>query len=167
MHAVREEHHEHLRGRIDPDRRSGEPGVSKGSDRQQLAAVGREARIDVPSQGSKVPILRRRHRRRHLRDRERRQHADPPIAAAVQHHPAEDGEIGRRAEQSRMAGDTIHSPGRRIVHDAAQHLHVRAFARPAERRAALGRRDPWGQRRRRIEHRVLHPEPREHAFCVN
>ena len=41
------------------------------ADREQLAAIGGKTRIDVPSQGSNVPILGGRHRGRHLRDRER------------------------------------------------------------------------------------------------
>ena len=44
-----------------------------------------------------------------------------PIAAAVEQHPAEHREIGRRAEEARVAGDAAHAARRRIVHDAAQH----------------------------------------------
>ena len=38
------------RRRIEPQRRAGEAGVAERSDRQQLAAIGRERRIDVPAE---------------------------------------------------------------------------------------------------------------------
>ena len=64
-----------------------------------------------------------------------------------------------------MAGHSPHPARGRIVHDPAQHGHLWTLTRPAIGRAALGRRDPRRERRRRIEHRVLHPERLEDAFA--
>ena len=72
--------------------------------------------------------------RRHLLDRERREHARAVIGAAAEQHAAEDRQIGRRAEQPGVPGDAAHAAGGRIVHDAAQHLPLAAFARPRQRR---------------------------------
>ena len=70
-----------LRRRIDPERRAGEPGVPERSERQQLAAIRRVRRVDVPAEAAHVRIAGRRRRRRHLRDRERRQDARAVVAA--------------------------------------------------------------------------------------
>ena len=158
MDAVGQEDDEHPRQRVDPERRAREAGVPERSDRQQLAAVARIAGVDVPAERTQVAILARRHRRGHLRHGERRE--DPPAAvrAVVEQHAAEDRQVGRGAEQPRVAGDAVHPPRGRIVNDAPQHLAAWAVARVAVRRAALRRRDPRDQRRRRIEHRVFHAE---------
>ena len=70
MDPVRQEDDEHLRGRIDPDRRAREAGVAERADRQQLAAVGRERRVDVPAEAAHVRSSRSGEAgARHLRDR--------------------------------------------------------------------------------------------------
>ena len=51
VHAVRQEHDEQPRRRIDPERRAGEAGVAERSDRQQLAAIGRDTPSRCPSRG--------------------------------------------------------------------------------------------------------------------
>ena len=145
MDTVGQEHDEHPRHRIDPERRSREAGVPEGTDRQQLAAVARVAGIDVPAERADVAILAR-HRRRHLRHRQRRQDPLAPVRSVAEQHAAEDGQVGGATEQSGVAGDAAHPPRRRIVNDAAQHLAVRTVTWPAMRRAALGRRDPPDQR---------------------
>ena len=63
MHAVRQEDDEHPGRRIDPDRRAGEAGVPERSDRQQLAAVRRERRIDVPAEAPRCSARGRAWRR--------------------------------------------------------------------------------------------------------
>ena len=141
MHAVRQEHDEHPRRRIDPERRAGEAGVAERAERQQLAAVGRERRVDVPAEAAHVRIAGRARRRRHPRDRQRREHARAVAARRRRAACGEDREVGRRAEEARVAGDAAHPPRGRVVHDAAQHLHVGPVARPAVRRALLRRRD--------------------------
>ena len=93
--------------------------------------------------------------------------------AAAEQHAAVEREIRRRAEEPRVPGHAAHPPRGRIVHDAAQHLHLGPpfdsahdrLARIAERRAGLGRRDARDHRRRRIEHRLPHPERQEHALA--
>ena len=117
--------------------------------------------IDVPAETAHVAIRRTGRRRRHLRDRQRRQDARAAIDATVEQHAAEDGEIGGRAEETGVAGDAAHPPGRRIVDDAAKHRHSWSLARPSERRAVLGRRNARTQAPGGKKHRVLHPERRE------
>ena len=97
-------------------------------------------------------------RARHLRDRQRREDARAVVGAAGEQHPAEDRQIGGRAEETGVAGHAAHPPRRRIVDDAAQHLRLRSLAGPCEGQAALGRRDARPQARGRQEHRVLHAE---------
>src|SRR5438093_715355 len=48
MDTIGQEYDEDLRHRIDPDRGARKPRVAERPDRQQLAAVGGEGRIDVP-----------------------------------------------------------------------------------------------------------------------
>ena len=81
------------------------------------------------------------------------------IAAAVEQHPAEDREVGGRAEQPGVPGDAAHPPRGRIVDDAAQHRHARA-RRTASRTACSSRSARSAPRSvgRRVEHRVVHPE---------
>ena len=107
----------------------------------------------------------RRGRRRHARHGERREHAGRAHGAATEQHARENREVGGRAEQTRVPGDAAHAPRRRIVHDPAQHLHVRSVARPAVRRARLRRGDARRERGRRREHRVPHAERREDALA--
>ena len=63
------------RRRIDPQRRAGEAGVAERAERQQLAAVRRVRRVDVPAEAADVRIAGAARRRRHLRDGQRRQDA--------------------------------------------------------------------------------------------
>src|SRR5262245_26533855 len=42
--------------------------------------------------------------------------------AAVEHHPGETRQVGRRGEQAGMAGHAAHPPSSWIMHLAAQHL---------------------------------------------
>ena len=69
VHAVRQEHHEHPRRRIDPQRRAGEAGVAERADRE---AARRGSTRSVESMSQPRPrtlrIAGRRRRRRHLRD---------------------------------------------------------------------------------------------------
>ena len=144
--------------RIDPDRRPGESGMAERSERQQLAAIGGVGRIDIPSKPADVRLARGRCRRRHPGHGERRENAGRADGAAAEKHPAENREVVGRAEETRVPGDAAHPPRRRIVHDPAQHLHVRSVARPAVRRARLRRGDARHERRRRREHGVPHAE---------
>ena len=153
------------RRRIDPDRGPGESRVAERSERQELAAIRRIRRIDVPAEPADVRLAGRRRRRRHPADGQRRQNARAADRAAAEQHAAVEREIRRGAEHPRVPGDAAHPPRGRIVHDAAQHLHVGPLARPSERRARLGRRDARHQRRRRVERRLLHPQRQEHALA--
>ncbi len=162
MQPAREKDDVGLGRRIDPDRRAGEAGVPERSNRQQLATIGRKARIEVPPEAAKVALAGRRRRRHHPRDGERCQHVCVPRRIAEE-HPAEAREIVSRREQTGVAGHPAHAPGRRIVHGPAQERHVWTRARVTVRRALLGWRDPRLERIARAEHRVAHPQRLEDA----
>ncbi len=166
--AVGHHHHVGRRRRIDPHRRAGEAGVAERADREQLAAVRREARIEVPAEAADVGLRRRRRRRRHPGDRQRREDAPAVQRALAEQHAAEARQIVGGGEHPGVAGDAAHPPRRRIVHDAAQHRRGRCRGRAGHarlvRRAPLRRRDPRHQRRARPERGVAHAERREDAF---
>ena len=56
MHAITQKDDEHLAGRIDPERRSGETGVTKRSERKEVAAVGGKTGVDVPPNPRVQPV---------------------------------------------------------------------------------------------------------------
>ena len=161
MHAVRQEDDVGIGRRVEPERRSGEAGMAERPERQQLPPVRREHRVDVPAEAAPVPLARRRRHGGHPGNGERRERSHAVHRAAAQQHPTEDRQIGRRAEQPGVAGHTSHPARRRVVHRAAEHHGVRPVARPTQRWTRLGRRNPWHQRRRRVEHRVAHAERHE------
>ena len=94
----------------------------------------------------------------HPRDGERRENPHVIERPIAQQHPAEPGQVTGGAEQPGMTGDPTHPPRRRVVHPTAQHDGAVAAARPGQRRARFGRRDPRSQRRGWIEPGVPHPE---------
>ena len=144
MHAVRQEDHVAPGPRIDPQRRAGEACVAERSGGEQIAAIPRIRRVDVPAEAACFVHAGRRHRMRHSIDGQRRQNADSSDSSAAQEHPAELGQIGRGAEQSGMAGHAAHAPRRRVVHGPAQKRDrgIAGNAGPRHRPALLGRRNP-------------------------
>ncbi len=124
MEPVREKDHEHAACRIDPDRGPRESRVAERSERQEFAAVHRIRRIDVPAEAADIRLAGRRCRRRHPADGQRRQNARSVDRTAAEQHAAVEREIRRGAEEPRVPGNASHPPRGRIVHDAAQHLHL-------------------------------------------
>ena len=49
MHPVTQKDDEHFGRRIDPDRRAGETCVTKGPQREKIAAISRKAAVDIPT----------------------------------------------------------------------------------------------------------------------
>ena len=105
-----------LRDRIDPQRRPGESSVTERANRQEVAAIGGERRIDVPAkapQGSCVGWLLGS---RHLLDGEWGEHF-----AAAEQCLGELGQIIRRRKQAGVAGHSAHTTRTRVVDYRAQH----------------------------------------------
>ncbi len=112
MHRIRQQNDVRLRRRIDPHRCPRKSRVPERSHRQQIAAIRRERRINIPSKPAQHRRRRRLLRRRHLLDRHRRQDS----VATIQQRLRKLRQIVRRREQSRMPRHSAHPPRRRIVH---------------------------------------------------
>ena len=97
--AVREEDHEGPGDRIDPERRPGPPGVPERADREEIAAVHREARVDVPAEAAHLAEGRRRGRAASSAPPRKARAGALRRACRRQQHPAEPREVGGRAEQ--------------------------------------------------------------------
>ncbi len=135
MHGVGKDNDVSLRRRIDPQRRAGKPGVPVRANGQEVTAIGRKRRIDVPAEGADRGQRRRRLRRGHFLDRERRQDG----SAAIQHGLRVLGNVVGGGEQAGVSGDSAHAARGGIVHDAAQHgaALVLPFERQVERHSGL------------------------------
>ena len=169
MHAVRQKDDEHARRRIDPDRRAGEPGVAERAERQQLAAIGRVGRVDVPAEAADVGLARRASpatssARRSAATARARPPIAPPLSsmrqkiarsAAVLNSPAWPATPPiRRAVGSWTTPRSIVACGPSQGQPNGVHGSVGAIARRT--------------RRRRLEHRLAHAErpedPRLHEL---
>ena len=138
-----------LRQRIDPERRAGEAGVAERADRQQLAAVGRERRVDVPAQAAHVRIAR---------SRSPASSSSRPSAARGCARRCSGRRSAACAQKIDRSAAVLNSPAwpatpaiRRAVGSCTTPRSIcmsGPVARPAVRRALLGRRDPRPQRRR-------------------
>ena len=131
MHRIRQQYDVGLRRRIDPDRCSRKSRVPKRSDGQQIAAIRRKRRIDVPPKPAQ-------HRRRGgcsgcVIFATAMLTKSP---AAVQQRLRKFRQIVRRRKQSRMPRHAAHAPRRRIMHHAAQHVFVLVILRGRNFRAA-------------------------------
>ena len=123
MHAIAEEDHETLRGRVDPDAGAGPAGVTKrGARGEPPAARTGEAGVDVPAEPATVGtvVLHARHRS----DTRGIQNAHAVEFTAADQHPGEAGEVGGGGEEPGVTGDAAHPAGGRIVHDAVDHPTV-------------------------------------------
>ena len=145
---------------IEPDGRAGESGVTVRADREELAAVRRERRVDVPAEAANArhPIWSRG-----------RSHFGRPSAAtgsgvlpsrpSVEQHAREPRQVARGREQPGVPGDAAHAARRRVVNHATERRLVRIVAGPRRHRGApLGGRDPRTPRGRRIVAGVVHGE---------
>ena len=132
------------RQRIDPDRRAGEAGVAERAERQQLAAVGRVRWSRCPSRGrARWDRPARVAGARHLRDGQRRRGSRAPWNAPPPSSMRQ--KIARSAAVLNSPAWPATPPIRRAVGSWTTPRSIcvaRPLARPAERRAALGRRDP-------------------------
>ena len=164
MHAVRQEDDEGPRRRVDPQRRAGEAGMAEGPDREQVAAVGRVARVDVPPQPASVRQMRRGGDAGHAGHAEGGEQARAVERAAGEQHRAEPREVAGSAEQPRVAGDPAHAPRGGVVHPPPQHDRSGPPAGPRQGRARLGRGDAGHERGRRVEGRVDHPQGPEYPL---
>ncbi len=102
--------------------------------------------------------MRWRRDRGHRSNGKGRENTNASRSSAGQDHLAIDGQVGRGAEQAGVAGNAVHPTRGWVVDRAPQHDRIRPFAGPTQRRACLGRRDPWYQRLWRQEARVHHPQ---------
>ena len=160
VQAARQEDHEQLRVRIDPDRRAGEAGVAERAERHAARRGWPRSSCRRPSRGraargiaggvAGVIILATVSGASTRRGAQR---------AAAEQHAHEPGQVAGGAEQPGVAGDAAHPPRRGVVHDAAQRLGLGRLARPGvEEAAALGRRDAADALERRLEAGVGHAE---------
>ena len=158
MQPARQEDDKGIRRRVEPERGPGEAGVPVRPEREQITAVGGEARVEVPPEPPPIRHLRGCRNPGHPRDGERRENPHVIERPSAQQHPAETGQVTGGAEQPGMTGHPTHPPRRRVVHTTAQHDGAVAAAGPGQRRARFRRRDPRSQRRGWIEPGVPHPE---------
>ncbi len=117
MHRIGQQDDIGVRRRIDPQRGPGEAGMSERADRQQVAAIGREWRINVPAQAADIGEVGRLLRRGHLLDDPRRQNR----RTTVQHRLRELRQVVRGREHSGVSSHSAHGSRRGIVHDPPQH----------------------------------------------
>ena len=144
MQAVGQRDHEALGRGIDPDRGAGIAGMAIGLRREGRRHPDRIGRVDVPAQTPQGRAAGRALRRRHGRNRLRRQHA----LAAAQHHLRELREIVGRGEGTGVARDAAH-----LVGDGILHLAPTQFAI-----LDIGRRDAVALRRWWPEAGVAHAQ---------
>ena len=133
-------------------------------DGEQVAAVGRVARVDVPPQPAPVRELRRGRDPGHSGHAEGGEQADAVERAPAEQHRAEPREVAGGAEQPRVAGGAAHAPRRGVVHPPPQHDRAGAPAGPRQRGARLGRGDAGGERGRRVEGGVDHRQGPENPL---
>ena len=144
---------------IEPDGRPGETGVTVRADREELAAVRRERRVDVPAEAADARHPLRGRRRSHPGDGQRRQDlraGQPPVG---EQHAREPRQVARGRKQPGVPGDAAHAARRRVVNHATERRLFRIVAGPRRHRGApLGGRDSRPPRGRRIEAGVVHAE---------
>ena len=128
-----------------------------GADREQVATIAGERRVDIPAEAAQHRLIRGALRRGELLHRERAEQARAVKLALVQHHFAEARQIVRRGKQSRVPRHAAHIARRFVVHHPSQ--------RPAVRAIAFGRRDARDQRRRRLKHGLPHAQRQEDMFA--
>ena len=109
---------------------------------KQLAAIGREWRVDIPAQPAQHRLVRRRVGLCKLAHRQRAEDAHTAILAQVQHHLSELRQIVRRRKQPRVPGHAAHHSRRRVVHNPAQRHAVLVLRRRNARAPALRRQEP-------------------------
>ena len=156
VHAVRQQHHEHLALGIDPERRAGEAGVAVGVVAEVLAAAARAA-AGVPAERARAGRALGEQRDRGVGD-----DARAVVLAAVEHHLREDGEVGGGAEQPGVAGDAAERVRVLVVHFALERIAARRSrlrsARCASRSESAGRKNvsvmPSGSKTRSCEELV-------------
>ena len=150
VHAIREQHDEHLAVGINPDRRPGVAGVAVG-------ALGEVAPGPAVAVGG-VPAERPRSRGAAREQRDRRVAGDPHavVLTAVEHHLGEHAEVGGGAEQARVSRDAAERVRVLVVHLAAE--------RVAARRRVFRGRDAREQRVGGAIERVGHAKRHEDAL---
>ena len=138
VHAVRQQHHKKLPIRINPNRSAGKSRVPKAVRRKIMPArpaLGRHRPAERP--GAVRELLRRRE----LRDRRAPQNPLVRVNAAIQQHLAERRQVRRRAEDSRMPGDSANRKRVFIVYFAL-HQAMQAAYEAVRKAADLRARDP-------------------------
>jgi len=89
---------------IDPERSAGEACMAERADREQLAAVARVGRIDIPAEPAQNRLIGRGLRFGEFLNRGRAHDAHAVQLAAIQHHLREAGQISGGGEHAGMAG---------------------------------------------------------------
>src|ERR1051326_6260669 len=69
MDAIAQKDHKHLARRIEPKRRAGETGVTKRTERKQIATIRGETGVDIPAESTRGTGAGNDMRARHLGDR--------------------------------------------------------------------------------------------------
>ena len=151
MHAVREHDQVGAGLRIDQHRGAGEPRVDHRLRREERHQGAREHRGDVPAQRAAAAAVGRA--RPHGLHGLGLEDSHAVEGAAVDQHPANAREVGRRREHPRVAGHAAQQARARIVDLAHQHLPV----------GPLGGGDVVAPGGRRLERRVAQAEGLEHG----
>ena len=138
--------------------------MAEGAYGEEVAAVGGEACVDVPTESACAAVFRNLTRSRHLGDSERREYSDAAVLAAVHDHLAKDGEVVGGREESCVARDAAHTVRGRVVNFSAQNALALAslLASPSEIALhpahVLRGRDARQQFRARTETGIAHAQ---------
>ena len=157
MHAIGQQDDVSVGLGVHPHGRAGEAGVAERADGEELAAIARMRRIDIPAEAAQDGLIGRGLRLGELGNGERPEDSDALERAAIEHHLGETRQVVGGGEQAGMSRHTAHVAGRGVVHHAAQGRRIPG--------GALGGRDPGYQRGGRLEHAGVHAERQEHVFA--
>src|ERR1017187_5858281 len=124
MDAVGKNNDVRLGGWVDPEGSAGESRVAVGADWEQLPAVARIRRIDIPPEPAQDRLVGRRLRLGELLHGERAEDAHAPQFAAVEQHLRVARQVVSRGKQARMPGHAAHVARRGVVYYPAQRWAV-------------------------------------------